>query len=208
MYLLSQYGERHEDRIPEGIFSSLDKIVNYLTKYASNEDEGDFFIDDTVVETDYDHSAIEFVILYISKDKFEELVENDKATILCDVFIVEKWKLDTNEKEKESKFEEILPIENFKDPQVRNNLKCSIIRSIELAQETNIRGIAPFVLRDWLGTGSESQIRELLSELEKSGLIISTGSTRDKKYSIAGLAEEAKAEYEKECDERRLQWKQ
>lgn len=203
MYLLSSYGERHEDRLPEGIFSSLDKIREYLTVEDS-------FITERLVNTDYNNSAVELILFYLSKEEFEKLSEEEQDEIDCAFYIAEQWELDGDESEQieTESIEEILPIENFKDPQVRNNYKVWIIKQLELAQDTNIRGITSDNLRGWLKTGSEAQIRELLSELEKSDLIISTGSTRDKKYSIAELAEKAKAQYEKECDERKLRWNQ
>lgn len=199
MYLLSQYGERHEDRLPEGIFSSLDKIREYLTLEDS-------FIDEMSFVSDYDESAIALTVVYSSREEFDKLSEEEKYNIDCEVYIAERWELDGDESEQieTESIEEILPIENFKDLQVRNNYKVWIIKHLELAQDTNIRGITSDNLRGWLKTGSEAQIRELLSELEKSGLIISTGSTRDKKYSLVELAEKAKAQYEKECDDRKL----
>ena len=49
MYLLSQYGERHEDRLPEGIFSSLEKIKEFLTVANS-------FVSERLVATDQNNN--------------------------------------------------------------------------------------------------------------------------------------------------------
>lgn len=198
MYLLSQYGERHEDRIPEGIFSSLDKIKEFL-------DVKDSFIDEMSFVSDYDESAIELTVVYSSREEFDKLSEEEKCNIDCEIYIAEQFELNGIELEQiKTKLVEILPIENFKDSLVRHSCKLLILEVIELAQKTDIRGITPFLIRKQLGKGTEVQIRELLFELEITEEIIFTGSTRDKKYSLAELAEKAKAEYEKECNARRF----
>lgn len=202
MYLLSQYGERHEDRLPEGIFSSLNKIREHLTVENS-------FIDEMSFVSDYDESAISLTVVYSSREEFDKLSEEEKYNIECEVYIAEQFESDNIELETvKSKPVEISSIENFKDSLVRHNCKLLILEAIELAQKTDIRGITPFSIRKQIGKGTEVQIRELLFELETSEEIIFTGSTRDKKYSIVELAEKAKAQYEKECDERKLRWKQ
>ena len=202
MYLLSQYGERHEDRLPEGIFSSLDKIRYYLTVEDS-------FIDEMSFVSDYDESAIALTVVYSSREEFDKLSEEQKYSIDCEVYIAEQFELDNIESEQiKTKLVEILPIENFKDSLVRHSCKLLILEAIELAQKTDIRGINPFSIRKQIGKGTETQIRELIFELETTEEIIFTGSTRDKKYSLVELAEKAKAQYEKECDERKLRWKQ
>lgn len=197
MYLLSQYGERHEDRLPEGIFSSLNKIREYLTTEDS-------FIDEMLFASDYNKSAIALTVTYSSREEFDKLSEEEKYNIDCDLYIAEQFELDDNKSDQvENKLVEILPIENFKDSGVRHNCKLLILEAIELAQKTDIRGINPFSIRKQIGKGTEIQIRELLSELAISNEIISTGSTRDKKYSLIELAEKAKTQYKKECDERK-----
>lgn len=198
MYLLSQYGERHEDRIPEGIFSSLDKIKEFL-------DVKDSFIDEMSFVSDYDESAIELTVVYSSREEFDKLSEEEKCNIDCEIYIAEQFELNGIELEHiKTKLVEILPIENFKDSLVRHSCKLLILEAIEFAQKTDIRGITPFLIRKQIGKGTEVQIRELLFELETTEEIIFTGSTRDKKYSLAELAKKAKAEYEKECAARRL----
>lgn len=198
MYLLSQYGERHEDRIPEGIFSSLDKIKEFL-------DVKDSFIDEMSFVSDYDESAIELTVVYSSREEFDKLSEEEKCNIDCEIYIAEQFELNGIELEQiKTKLVEILPIENFKDSLVRHSCKLLILEAIEFAQKTDIRGITPFLIRKQLGKGTEVQIRELLFELETTEEIIFTGSTRDKKYSLAELAEKARAEYERECNARKL----
>jgi hypothetical protein len=198
MYLLSQYGERHEDRIPEGIFSSLDKIKEFL-------DVKDSFIDEMSFVSDYDESAIELTVVYSSREEFDKLSEEEKCNIDCEIYIAEQFELNGIELEQiKTKLVEILPIENFKDSLVRHSCKLLILEAIEFAQKTDIRGITPFLIRKQIGKGTEVQIRELLFELETTEEIIFTGSTRDKKYSLAELAEKARAEYERECNARKL----
>jgi hypothetical protein len=202
MYLLSQYGERHEDRLPEGIFSSLEKIKEFLTVTDS-------FVSERLVATDYDNSAVELILFYSSEEEFDKLSEEEKGKVEFEWYIAEQFELDNIESETiKSKPGEISPIENFKDSFVRHNYKLLILESIELAQRTDIRGINPFLIRTQIGKGTELQIRELLFELETTEEIIFTGSTRDKKYSLVELSDKAKAQYEKECDERKLRWNQ
>lgn len=133
------------------------------------------------------------------------MVGNKDNYIDCEVYVAEQFELDGDESKQIGNQQiEILPIENFKDSLVRHHCKLLILEVIELAQKTDIRGITPFLIRKQLGKGTEVQIRELLFELEITEEIIFTGSTRDKKYSLAELAEKAKAEYEKECNARRF----
>lgn len=201
MYLLSQYGERHEDRLPEGIFSSSDKIREFLKIEDS-------FIEEISVNSDYNDSAIAFTVIYSSKEEYEKLSSEAQNNVECEAYIAEQFELDGDDSENvESKIFEISPIENFKDSLARHNYKLLILEAIEFAQKTDIRGITPFLIRKQIGKGTEVQIRELIFELETTKEIIFTGSTRDKKYSLMELAGKAKAQYEKECDEKRSKYK-
>lgn len=74
MYLLSQYGERHEDRLPEGIFSSLEKIKEFLTVTDS-------FVSERLVATDYNRSAVELILFYSSKEEFENYLKKNKMKL-------------------------------------------------------------------------------------------------------------------------------
>ncbi len=72
MILLSFLGERHEDRIPEGIFTSLDEALKFIL-----EDPNVSFIETFVVESDYDDKAVEIYWYDSSKNKSDPQKEFD-----------------------------------------------------------------------------------------------------------------------------------
>ena len=64
MILLSSIGERHEDRIPEGIFTSLDEVIKYLL-----EDPNICFVETNIEGSDYDDYATVIYCYDYTKDK-------------------------------------------------------------------------------------------------------------------------------------------
>ncbi len=69
LLLLSTEGERHEDRLPEGIFSSLDKIKKYIA--GNNTVQFREFIE----ESDYSKSAIKLYVYYYTDEYWNKLTE-------------------------------------------------------------------------------------------------------------------------------------
>lgn len=57
LFLLSKIGERHEDRIPIGIFSSFDEIDKYILKSPCVS-----FFESQEIEFDYDNKAVEIFV--------------------------------------------------------------------------------------------------------------------------------------------------
>ena len=89
LFLLSSIGERHEDRLPEGIFSSLEKIKEFLTV-------ADSFVSERLVATDYNRSAVELILFYSSKEEFEKLSEEEQNEIECEFYVAEQFELDSD----------------------------------------------------------------------------------------------------------------
>ncbi len=70
LFLLSSIGERHEDRIPIGIFSSMENVYKYihfqsLTPVSFTESEE--------IESDYDDKAVE---IFVNEDEEHYIVES------------------------------------------------------------------------------------------------------------------------------------
>ena len=72
LFLLSSIGERHEDRIPIGIFSSFDEIDKYILKSSCVS-----FFESQEIESDYDDKALEIFVYYKDKDRLDEEKEYD-----------------------------------------------------------------------------------------------------------------------------------
>ena len=90
LFLLSTIGERHEDRIPQGIFESITKIKEYLQDLLS--DDNDVQFTEEIVYSDYDQTAIELRVFYYYENEAWSLL--DKSNIEPDEFyIIEKWDL-------------------------------------------------------------------------------------------------------------------
>ncbi len=94
MILLSFLGERHEDRIPEGIFTSLNEAVEFIL-----EDPNVSFIETFVVQSDYDNEAVEIYCYDHSKDKSDSQKEFDNYYI-AEFFNVNNRVIESKPKEK------------------------------------------------------------------------------------------------------------
>lgn len=86
LILLSSEGERHEDRIPEGIFSSLDSAINWILKKNPNH-----YIEKSIVETDYDNEATDIYLYHNSWDISDDEKEYE-ANYIAEYFYLDKIK--------------------------------------------------------------------------------------------------------------------
>lgn len=68
LFLLSKIGERHEDRIPIGIFSSMENLYEWIHK-----DPNVSFTESEEIESDYDNKAIE---IFVNEDEEHYIVES------------------------------------------------------------------------------------------------------------------------------------
>lgn len=84
--------EKYEQRNPEGIFSSIDKIKKYIVDKIYHCSDKNFHFEEF---TNFDNpSSIEFYIYpYINK-KWEELTKEEIETEYYDHYIIEEWNLD------------------------------------------------------------------------------------------------------------------
>ena len=94
MILLSFIGERHEDRIPEGIFTSLNEALEYIL-----ENPNVSFIETLVVRSDYDTEAVEIYCYDHSKNKSDPQKEFDSYYI-AEFFHVNNRVVESKSKEK------------------------------------------------------------------------------------------------------------
>lgn len=94
-------------------------------------------------------------------------------------------------------------IENFKDETVRAAWKTRVLELLEGSGTPHAgmfesRGLSPAKIREAMGSGNESQGRELLGEMVAAGQIVSTGDTKGKKFVVARLAAQAEAVHKEE----------
>jgi len=89
-------------------------------------------------------------------------------------------------------------IENFKDDAVKAAWKASVVQLLTTVGVGEGRGISPQAIRVALGSGNESQGRELMTELETAGVIHATSKARGKKYVLAQHKAAAEAAWAKE----------
>ncbi len=101
MILLSSIGERHEDRIPEGIFTSLDEVIKYLL-----EDPNICFVETNIEGSDYDDYATVIYCYDYTKDKSDSQKEYDDYYI-AEYFNVNNRVIESSSKEK-SELEKLL----------------------------------------------------------------------------------------------------
>lgn len=82
LFLLSSIGERHEDRIPIGIFTSLENIMNHI-----HDDPNVSFTESNEIESDYDDKAVEIYVYFEDRQDGEEIDFDEQ-------YIVESFDLD------------------------------------------------------------------------------------------------------------------
>ena len=86
LILLSSEGERHEDRIPEGIFSSLDSAINWILKKNP-----DHYVVKHTIQTDYDNEAIDIYVYHNSWNISDDEKECE-ANFIAESFYLDKSK--------------------------------------------------------------------------------------------------------------------
>lgn len=89
-------------------------------------------------------------------------------------------------------------IENFKDEAVQAAWKASVVKVLTDVGVGEGRGISPQAIRVAVGTGTEGQGRELMTQMENAGVIHATSKARGKKYVLAQFAAQADAAWAKE----------
>lgn len=94
---------------------------------------------------------------------------------------------------------EVPAIENFKDDAVKAAWKASVVQLLTtVGVGQSGRGISPQQIRVEIGSGNESQGRELMTEMETAGVIHATSKARGKKYVLAVHKAAAEAAWAKE----------
>lgn len=89
-------------------------------------------------------------------------------------------------------------IENFKDQAVQDAWIAKAVAHLATVGVGEGRGISPQAIRVALGSGNESQGRELMTRMETAGTIHATSKARGKKYVLAQFAAQADAAWAKE----------
>jgi len=89
-------------------------------------------------------------------------------------------------------------IENFKDEAVQAAWKASVVKVLTDVGVGEGRGISPQAIRVAVGTGTEGQGRELMTQMENAGVIHATSKARGKKYVLAQHKAAAEAAWLKE----------
>lgn len=89
-------------------------------------------------------------------------------------------------------------IENFKDQAVQDAWIAKAVAHLATVGVGESRGISPQAIRVALGSGNESQGRELMTRMETAGTIHATSKARGKKYVLAQFAAQADAAWAKE----------
>lgn len=86
---------------------------------------------------------------------------------------------------------DVPPIQSFRDEAVRADWKKEALAFLQQGQLGERRGFAPMAIRQAVGSGNESQGRELIHEMEAAGLIFPTGGTKGKRYVVMALKSKA-----------------
>lgn len=109
-----------------------------------------------------------------------------------------------NAKGKKTRAKAAIPsIQDWKDEAVQEEYRVAVLDLINETGLGDARGLAPIAIRKSLGRGSEQQARDVLQMLEASGDVVSTGTTRGKRYVPASMLAAATAVHEKEVADRK-----
>lgn len=93
---------------------------------------------------------------------------------------------------------EVPAIENFKDEAVQADWIAKVVALLTTVGVGEGRGISPQAIRVAIGSGNESQGRELMGRMEAAGTIHATSKARGKKYVLAQHKAAAEAAWAKE----------
>lgn len=89
-------------------------------------------------------------------------------------------------------------IENFKDEAVQAAWIAKVVALLTTVGVGEGRGISPQAIRVAIGSGNESQGRELMGRMEAAGTIHATSKARGKKYVLAAHKAAAEQAWAKE----------
>lgn len=84
--------EKYEQRSPEGIFSSIDKIKKYIVNKIYHCSDKNFYFEE-FTNSDDPSSMELYIYPYINK-KWEDLTKEEIQSEYYDHYIIEEWNLD------------------------------------------------------------------------------------------------------------------
>jgi len=156
--------------------SSTSKFSKYLKVNRYRTEALEFLTDPEQIGT-----PIGELLSELSANDGEHFVTAIQSLSVADIVAAATSSVPTEKKVKASV--DVPSLDNAKDAVVRDGWKARALAAIEAAPPTeDSRGLAPAKIRELVGSGSETQGREMLKEMEEAKQIAATGKTKSKKF--------------------------